>query len=116
MQSMMGTDGLSDETLPLREEIVVSWFRSARSGVRFDRFEAPYDADIDGKGRLAWAAGPVLRGLSDDLSGSSNALILTDARGHVLARHAADQTLQAWLDRIQLAPGFHYGEAEVGTN
>ena len=113
---MKEIDGVPDIGLPVREEIVVSWFRSARSGVRFDEFQVPYDADIDGEGRLAWAAGPVLQALAEDLSGSGNAVLLTDHRSHVLARHAPDRSLRTWLDRIQLAPGFRYGEAEAGTN
>ena len=113
---MNGPDGVSDDELPMREEIVVSWFRSARSGLRFDRFEVPYDADVDGDGRLAWAAGPVLQALAEDLADSSNAVVLTDHRSHVLVRHVHDRSLWTWLDRIQLAPGFRYSEHEAGTN
>jgi transcriptional regulator of acetoin/glycerol metabolism/DNA-binding CsgD family transcriptional regulator len=104
------------DSLPVREEIVVSWFRSARSGLRFDQFEVPFDADIDRQGRLAWAAGPILQALADDLADSSNAVVLTDARSHVLARHVRDEVLRSCLDSIQLAPGFRYGEHEAGTN
>ncbi|HEY4409364.1 MAG TPA: LuxR C-terminal-related transcriptional regulator [Acidimicrobiia bacterium] len=113
---MEGNDGASEERLPVREEIVVSWFRSARSGVRFDRLHVPYDADVDGEGRLAWAAGPVLQGLAEDLAETHNAVVLTDQRSHVLARHVPDRGLRTWLDNIQLAPGFRYGENEAGTN
>lgn len=113
---MKGNDGVSEERLPVREEIVVSWFRSARSGVRFDRLQVPYDADVDGDGRLAWAAGPVLQGLAEDLAETHNAVVLTDQRSHVLLRHVPDQGLRTWLDNIQLAPGFRYGEDEAGTN
>ncbi|MDQ1516114.1 MAG: sigma-54 dependent transcriptional regulator, acetoin dehydrogenase operon transcriptional [Actinomycetota bacterium] len=100
----------------MREEIVVSWFRSVRSGVRADRLEVPYDADVDGEGRLAWAAGPVLEGMAEELAGTTNALVLTDAASHVLVRQAPDRRLRSWLDRIQLAPGFRYGEDHAGTN
>jgi len=103
-------------TLPMREEIVVSWFRSVRSGVRSDQFEVPYDADIDGQSRLAWAAGPVLQGLAKDLAGTRNALVLTDDQSHILVRQAPERSLQTWLDRIQLAPGFRYSEETAGTN
>src|SRR5919106_92657 len=92
---MRATDGVSEDGLPVRDEIVVSWFRSAHSGVRSDRLHVPYDPAVDGENRLAWAAGPVL---------------------HVLARHAPDHGLRTWLDHIQLAPGFRYGEDEAGTN
>src|SRR5919106_1218452 len=113
---MRATDGASEDSLPVREEIVVSWFRSAHSGVQSDRLHVPYDPDIDGENRLAWAAGPVLQALAEDLLGTNNAVVLTDHQSHVLARHAPDQGLRAWLDHIQLAPGFRYGEGEVGTN
>jgi DNA-binding CsgD family transcriptional regulator len=105
-----------DTTLPMREEIVVSWFRSVRSGVRADQLEAPYDPDVDGESRLAWAARPLLERLAEDLAGTSIGLVLTDDRSHILIRHVSDRSLQAWLDRIQLAPGFRYGEEQVGTN
>jgi DNA-binding CsgD family transcriptional regulator len=107
---------LEDLSLPMREEIVVSWFRSVRSGVRADQFEVPYDADIDGQGRLAWAAGPVVQTLSEELAGTGSALVLTDHQSHVLVRHAPDRGLRTWLDKIQLAPGFNYGEDHAGTN
>jgi DNA-binding CsgD family transcriptional regulator len=113
---MKGMDGRSEDSLPVREEIVVSWFRSARSGVRFDQFQVPFDGDIDRQGRLAWASGPILHALADDLADSRNAVVLTDARSHVLARHVRDEALQRCLDRIQLSPGFRYGEHEAGTN
>jgi DNA-binding CsgD family transcriptional regulator len=107
---------IDDMTLPMREEIVVSWFRSVRSGVRPDQFEVPYDADIDGQGRLAWAAGPVIKEVSEELTGTGAAVVLTDAQSHILVRQAPDRSLRTWLDRIQLAPGFRYGEDHAGTN
>jgi DNA-binding CsgD family transcriptional regulator len=107
---------IDDMTLPMREEIVVSWFRSVRSGVRPDQFEVPYDADVDGHGRLAWAAGPVIQDVSEELTGTGAALVLTDAQSHILVREAPDRSLRTWLDGIQLAPGFRYGEEHAGTN
>jgi signal transduction histidine kinase len=43
-------------------------------------------------------------------------LLLTDARGQVVDRRAADRGTLARLDRIELAPGFLYGEDRIGTN
>jgi signal transduction histidine kinase len=43
-------------------------------------------------------------------------LLLTDARGQVVDRRAADTGILARLDRIELAPGFLYGEGLIGTN
>jgi sigma-54 dependent transcriptional regulator, acetoin dehydrogenase operon transcriptional activator AcoR len=107
---------IDDMTLPMREEIVLSWFRSVRSGVRPDQFEVPYDADVDGHGRLAWAAGPVIQDVSEELTGTGAALVLTDAQSHILVREAPDRSLRTWLDGILLAPGFRYGEEHAGTN
>jgi signal transduction histidine kinase len=43
-------------------------------------------------------------------------LLLTDARGQVVDRRAADTGILTRLDRIELAPGFLYGEGLIGTN
>jgi signal transduction histidine kinase len=43
-------------------------------------------------------------------------LLLTDARGQVVDRRAADTGILTRLDRIELAPGFLYGEDLTGTN
>ncbi len=43
-------------------------------------------------------------------------LLLTDARGQVVDRRAADTGILARLDHIELAPGFLYGEDLIGTN
>jgi len=104
------------ELLPLREEIVVSWFRSARSGVRPDRFDVPYDGEIDLDSDLLRAATPVLERVAQDLVDTGSGLVLTDHNGHVLERWAPDRRLQAWLDDIELAPGYYYDEAHAGTN
>ena len=55
---------------PLRDEIVASWERCARAGLRPDRFEVPYDGDVDYRGRACWAAGPVLDRVGGDLDGT----------------------------------------------
>ena len=107
---------LEDTSLPMREEIVISWFRSARSGVRSDHLEVPYDQDIDSDGRLVAAARPVIEAVTHDLAGIDVGLILTDARGHILERRVPEAGLRSCFDRIELAPGFRYGEGDVGTN
>src|SRR5258708_8770746 len=95
---------IEDTALPMRGEIVVSWFRSVRSGVRSDQFEAPYDPDVDGQGRLAWAAQPVLDALGEDLAGTRAALVLTDDQIHILAQQAPDRTQRMRHDRLREAP------------
>jgi transcriptional regulator of acetoin/glycerol metabolism len=97
-------------------EIVASWERCARAGLRPERFEVPYDADVDDRGRLCWAAGPVLDQVGGHLDGTGVGLLLTDQRARVLARRAADHDTAGLLDRVQLAPGFGYREEQIGTN
>jgi transcriptional regulator of acetoin/glycerol metabolism/DNA-binding CsgD family transcriptional regulator len=58
----------------------------------------------------------VLQQVGDDLLGTRVALVLTDARGHVVTRQADDAGTQGLLDEIRLAPGFRYGEQQIGTN
>jgi transcriptional regulator of acetoin/glycerol metabolism len=102
--------------LGIRTEIVGSWRRSADAGLRPDAFEVPYDDDIDGSGRLAWAARPVLERMGADLDGANVGLLLTDEHGRVLDRQAPDRGALRLLDEIRLAPGFVYDENLVGTN
>jgi len=42
------SEGAGSRPSPLRDEIVRSWERCARAGLRPDRFEVPYDADVAG--------------------------------------------------------------------
>jgi transcriptional regulator of acetoin/glycerol metabolism len=78
--------------------------------------DPPYFDDVDTDGRLVRAAGPVLDRLEETLSDAAMSLFLTDARGRVLVRRVADQSLTRHLDDIWLAPGFSYAEEFVGTN
>ena len=100
----------------LRDEIVASWERCARAGLRPEQFDVPYDGDVDDRGRLCWAAGPVLDQVGGDLDGTGVGLLLTDQRARVLARRAAGHDTAGLLDSVQLAPGFGYREEQVGTN
>jgi signal transduction histidine kinase len=86
------------------------------AGLRPDHFEVPYQPDLDDDGPLRWAAAPILDQVADELDGSRVGLLLTDARGQVVDRRAADSGTLTRLDRIELAPGFLYGEDLIGTN
>ena len=110
------SEGAGGRPSPLRDEIVRSWERCARAGLRPDRLEVPYDADVNDRGRLCWAAGPVLDRVGDDLDGTGVGLLLTDQRAWVLARRVADRDTADLLDRVQLAPGYGYREEQIGTN
>ena len=104
------------EPAPLRDVIFESWQRCALGGLKAEQFVVPYRPDIDNAGRLAWAAGPALERAADDLQGTPIALVLTDERGHVLARREGNSSAAGLADRIDLAPGFLYSEELVGTN
>ena len=96
--------------------IWASWRRSATSGLSPERFSAPYADDGDHDGVLVRAARPVLDSLIDDLASTSVGLVLTDRRGDILDRWVPERSLGTQLDRVDLAPGFVYAEAAIGTN
>jgi transcriptional regulator of acetoin/glycerol metabolism/DNA-binding CsgD family transcriptional regulator len=100
----------------VREEIARSWRRSALSGLRPDRFDVPYEADVAAPDRLERAARPVLDRLGGELATTRVGLLLADALAHVVDRWVPDSSLRAQLDRILLARGFRYSEDGVGTN
>jgi signal transduction histidine kinase len=100
----------------VRQDILTSWQRCVVAGLRPDRFEVPYQPDLDDDGPLRWAAAPILDQAAGELEGTGVGLLLTDARGQVVDRRAADTGILTRLDRIELAPGFLYGEDLTGTN
>ena len=100
----------------VREDILTSWQRCVVAGLRPDRFEVPYQPDFDDDGPLRWAATPILDQVATELEGTGVGLLLTDARGQVVDRRAADTGILSRLDHIELAPGFLYGEDLIGTN
>lgn len=101
---------------PIRSEIADSWRRSVGAGLRPHQFEVPFEPDIDGDTVLVRAAQPVLNDLTEDLSESGVGVVLTDGRGHVIARDVGQRGLRRRFDAIQLAPGSLYGEDLIGTN
>ena len=103
-------------SVPVRQDILTSWQRSVVAGLRPDHFEVPYRPDLDDDGPLRWAAAPILDQIADELDGARVGLLLTDARGQVVDRRAADSGILTRLDRIELAPGFLYREDLIGTN
>jgi signal transduction histidine kinase len=100
----------------VRQDILTSWQRCLVAGLRPDRFEVPYQPDVDDDGPLRWAAAPILDQVASDLEGTGVGLLLADARGQVVDRRAADTGILTRLDHIELAPGFLYSEDLIGTN
>jgi signal transduction histidine kinase len=85
-------------------------------GLHPDTFTTRYQPDFDPAARLTWAAEPVLAQLAQDVEGSGMGVLAADARGCVVARREDEPSVVRVLDRIDLAPGFAYGEDLIGTN
>jgi transcriptional regulator of acetoin/glycerol metabolism len=100
----------------VRDTILASWWRSRRWNVAANHIDLSYVRDPDLDTPLTRSAMPVLRSLREHLDGQPISIILTDAAGVVLTRLMADRDLDRHLDSVQLAPGFSYAEASVGTN
>lgn len=81
-----------------------------------DHPEPTFVDGLDSESLLVRAARPVLAALSAELSNEPVCLILTDNNGVVLSRGGGDNSLIGALDAVRLAPGFCYGESDVGTN
>jgi len=86
----------------VRQDILTSWQRCVVAGLRPDHFEVPYQPDFDDDGPLRWAAGPILDQVAGELEGTGVGLLLTDARGQVVDRRAADTGILTRLDRPDL--------------
>ncbi len=100
----------------VREVIVSSWRRSRFWGVAVNQVDLPYRGELDFDSRLLHASQPVLNRLERELADARMSVILTDAQAWVLDRRAGERSLNSYLDRILLAPGFSYAEKFIGTN
>lgn len=100
----------------VRHAILASWWRSREADVAADRLELQYVRDPNLDTPLTRSAEPVLRTLREQLDGQSVSIVLTDPAGVVLSRLTGDAALERHLDKVNLAPGFSYAEAVVGTN
>ena len=102
----------------VRDNIWVSWRRSATSGLSPERFSVPHADDVDHEGLLVRAARPVLDSLVDDLASTDVGLVLTDRRGDILDRWVPERSLGIQFDRVDLAPGCVYADrpsAQTGS-
>jgi DNA-binding CsgD family transcriptional regulator len=100
----------------VRDDILMSWRRSASSGLSPDRLAVPHVTDGNDDSLLMRTARPVLDSLIDDLASTNVGLILTDCGGDILERRVTARSLGTRFDRVNLAPGFVYTEPAVGTN
>ncbi len=98
------------------ERVLASWQRSEDYGVSLEGVE-PVFTGTEGIGSLFYECGvEVLQDLQQTLGGEPVSMMLTDADGVVLNRVSGDHALLRALDQVHLAPGFGYGERDVGTN
>ncbi len=100
----------------VRAVILSSWRRSRFWGVAVDQVELPYRGEVDSEDRLMHASQPVLNRLERELADTRMSVILTDSQAWVLDRRAGERSLNGYLDRVLLAPGFSYAEKFIGTN
>ncbi|SFI68382.1 sigma-54-dependent Fis family transcriptional regulator [Amycolatopsis sacchari] len=100
----------------VRAPILASWWRSREFRVPADRIDLPFLGDADPETPLLRGAAPVLERLGDQLAGQPISLILTDPAGVVLTQRTGDRDLHRHLERVELVPGYSYGERFVGTN
>jgi transcriptional regulator of acetoin/glycerol metabolism len=110
---------LTAEAVPagtVRPTILASWRRSREFQVEADRIDPLYLGDRNLDIPLMRGADPVLHKLGEQFEGQPISLILTDANGVVLSQQTGDADLARHLERVELVPGFSYGEQSVGTN
>lgn len=104
------------QAVQVSDSIQRSWERCAGAGITPHHVAVPFDADVDADTRLSWAAEPAMTAVSDLLAEDGIALLLTDARGHVVRRFAGSTRTADVMDGIGAAPGYLCREELVGTN
>jgi sigma-54 dependent transcriptional regulator, acetoin dehydrogenase operon transcriptional activator AcoR len=100
----------------VRDTILTSWARSRACDVDTDNVELSDAFHTEPDSPLVRAAAPIMADVADQFAGEPVSVILTDADGVVLDRRTGDSTLNQYLDKVWLAPGFSYAERFVGTN
>ncbi len=100
----------------VRQTILASWRRSREFQVQADRIDPLFQGDLNLDIPLIRGAEPVLHQLGEQFDGQPISLILTDPNGVVLTQRTGDADLARHLERVELVPGFSYGEQSVGTN
>jgi transcriptional regulator of acetoin/glycerol metabolism len=103
-------------TPEVRSPIRDSWFRSAHLGVN------PVDLRTV-PGREGLKESEIFRGISAVLQHTADifanepvSIIFAAPSGEIVDRYCSDTQLRHRLESVFLAPGFAYGESDVGTN
>jgi transcriptional regulator of acetoin/glycerol metabolism/DNA-binding CsgD family transcriptional regulator len=116
LAALVTADAVPEETAAtVPAHIDASWRRCVDAGLVPDTFRVPQE-EYDADGPLAQAATEVVGELSADVGSAGIGVLLANDRGQVIDRRAAERRVRASLDRIDLAPGSVYAEAEIGTN
>ncbi|MCU1608063.1 MAG: Fis family sigma-54 specific transcriptional regulator [Modestobacter sp.] len=92
-----------------------SWRRCVGDGVPTALELTPRERD-DTVSTLHRAAAPVLDRLKDSFADVPVAMVLADASGRILMRHADVRRQRLVMDRAGAAEGFDYSEGSIGTN
>ena len=100
----------------LQPSVLDSWRRSEAVHVHPDRVELPYVREPNLGSRLARAAAPVLRRVTDDLAAQAVSVVLTSTDGVVVERTAPEVSILKALDTLSLVPGYSLAEEVAGTN
>jgi DNA-binding CsgD family transcriptional regulator len=99
----------------VRDEILASWRHSLAMGLRPDRFELPYDGEVEESPFLRSATGVVDR-LGCDLHDTDITVVLSDERARVVGRRVPNGRASRRLDALTLTPGFAWRIDVAGTN
>ena len=93
-----------------------SWARSERYGVSPEEVAPVFSGSVVTDSLFYECGAEVLGRLHGTLVNEPVGLMITDAEGLVLGRWCNDSDIIRSLDRVHLAPGFHFGERTAGTN
>lgn len=100
---------------PLSSTVRASWQRCRNLRVDATSPVPPYSPEAS-ETALLRVATPIVDQLGRELVDEPVVIILTDAHGTVLARRGGNRLLHQHLEKVMLAPGFTYGESQMGTN
>ena len=96
--------------------IEASWRRCAGENVPVAPARIDYREPDDASASLRRAAEPVLDRLRWSLADVAVAMVLSDAGGRIVARHADVRRQRTLMDRASAAEGFDFSERSIGTN
>ncbi|MFE3001005.1 sigma-54-dependent Fis family transcriptional regulator [Nocardia sp. NPDC059246] len=99
----------------LRPQVLDSWRRSLRYGLRPESVEPVGRPDVDLDGQLTRIVDSVVEKRRSVLEQSMCALTLTDREGTLLRRWATDRRLIQWLDQRNIVPSVSVDETTIGT-